>query len=110
MVGEQSVTVSLDRDPVAAPEVSPVTTVLFGAMERAATDVSPGAPVIQFMSTGATDGAVLRAAGIPTYGILPFPLIMEDELRMHGDDERIPLRSIGWATEFLYRVLGGVMR
>ena len=31
------------------------------------------------MSTGATDGAVLRAAGIPTYGILPMPLPMEDE-------------------------------
>lgn len=110
VVSEQSVTASLDRDPVAAPEVSPVTTALYRAMESAATAMSPGVTVVPFMSTGATDGAVLRAAGIPTYGILPFPLVMEDELRMHGDDERIPLRSIGWATEFLYRVLGGVTR
>jgi acetylornithine deacetylase/succinyl-diaminopimelate desuccinylase-like protein len=34
---------------------------------------------------------------------------MEDELRMHGDNERVPIAAIGWATEFLYRVLDGVM-
>ena len=62
------------------------------------------------MSTGATDGAALRAAGIPTYGILPMPLEMDDELRMHGDNERAPLASLGWATEYLYRVLLTVSR
>jgi hypothetical protein len=33
------------------------------------------------------------------------PLEMEDELRMHADNERVPLASIGWATEYIYRVL-----
>ena len=60
------------------------------------------------MSTGATDGALLRANGIPTYGILPLPLEEEDELRMHGDNERVPIASLGWATEYLYRVLARV--
>lgn len=108
VVAEPSVTVRLDSEPVPAPPVSPVTTALYQAMERAATTMAPGVTVIPFMSTGATDGAVLRAIGIPTYGILPFPLVMEDELRMHGDDERVPVRSIGWAAEFLYRTLAGV--
>jgi acetylornithine deacetylase/succinyl-diaminopimelate desuccinylase-like protein len=57
------------------------------------------------MSTGATDGAALRAVGIPTYGILPFPMIQSDELRMHGDNERVPTAALGWAAEFLYRTL-----
>ena len=74
-------------------------------MVRAATTMEPRTTVIPFMSTGATDGAALRARGIPTYGILPMPLPMEDELRMHGDNERVPLRALGWATEYLYRVL-----
>ena len=55
------------------------------------------------MSTGATTGGA--AAGIPTYGILPLPLEMEDELRMHGNDERVPIPALGWAAEYVYRVL-----
>ena len=46
--------------------------------------MAPDAAVVPMLSTGATDGAALRAAGIPTYGILPLPLEQEDELRMHG--------------------------
>jgi acetylornithine deacetylase/succinyl-diaminopimelate desuccinylase-like protein len=60
------------------------------------------------MSTGATDAFALRNAGIPTYGILPFPLANEDELRMHGDNERVPVAALGWGTEYMYRVLRGV--
>ena len=74
-------------------------------MEAAARAMAPDAVVIPFLSNGATDGAALRAAGIPTYGILPMPLDREDELRMHADNERVPLASIGWATEFIYRTL-----
>jgi di/tripeptidase len=33
------------------------------------------------------------------------PLPMEDELRMHGDNERVPVPALGWATEYIYRVL-----
>ena len=55
------------------------------------------------LSTGATDGAALRAAGIPTYGILPLPLEQEDELRMHADNERVPIASLGWGTVSLPR-------
>lgn len=108
VAAEPQVTVRLDREIVTPPAPSPVTTPLYRSMEAAALAMSPGAVVIPFMSTGATDGAVLRAAGIPTYGILPFPLPMEDELRMHGDNERVPLPALGWATEFLFRTLLGV--
>jgi acetylornithine deacetylase/succinyl-diaminopimelate desuccinylase-like protein len=107
--GEAQVTFRLTRAVQPAPPPSPVTTALFRSMEAAAKAMEPRTTVIPFMSTGATDGAVLRAKGIPTYGILPMPLRMEDELRMHGDNERVPIPALGWAAEYLYRVLVGVM-
>ena len=108
--GEAAVSYRLTRDPVAAPPPSPVTTALYQAMEAAALELAPDAVVIPFMSTGATDGAALRAAGIPTYGILPLPLELEDELRMHGDNERAPISSLGLAAEFLYGILTRVAK
>jgi acetylornithine deacetylase/succinyl-diaminopimelate desuccinylase-like protein len=108
--GEPSVRFALDGEPADAPPPSPVNTALYRSMEAAARAMAPSAQVIPFMSTGATDGAVLRAAGIPTYGILPMPLDGASELRMHGDNERVPVASLGWAAEYLYRVLAGVAR
>lgn len=110
VAAEPTVTFAVQGEPRQAPPVSPVGTDLFRSMETAANAMAPDAVVLPFMSTGATDGAALRAAGIPTYGILPMPLPMEDELRMHGDNERVPLPALGWAAEYLYRVLAGVAR
>jgi hypothetical protein len=56
--------------------------------------------VVPYMSTGATDSARLRAWGIQTYGVLPFPLAPEDEGRMHGTDERVPIESLLFGTDF----------
>lgn len=105
---EEQVTFALTGEPGADPPPSPVSTELFMAMDRAAKAMAPDAVVLPFMSTGATDGAALRERGIPTYGILPFPLEMEDELRMHGDNERVPVRALVWGSEYIYRVLHGV--
>ena len=107
--GESQVAFRQVGGPQASPPPSPVGTALFRSMEAAAVAMEPRATVIPFMSTGATDGAVLRAKGIPTYGILPMPLPLEDEMRMHGDNERVPVQALGWAAEYLYRVLLGVM-
>jgi acetylornithine deacetylase/succinyl-diaminopimelate desuccinylase-like protein len=106
--GERQVTFTLNGKPKKAPPVSPTTTALYQAMDAAATAMSPGVVVMPFLSTGASDGAELRERGIPTYGILPLPLENEDELRMHGDNERVPIDSLGWGTEYLYRVLVSV--
>lgn len=108
VAAEPQVKFALTGIPRAAPPVSPVTTALYQAMERSALVMAPATTVIPFMSTGGTDGAALREKGIPTYGILPMPLPMEDELRMHGDNERVPVAALGWAAEFLYRTLFSV--
>ncbi|MFT7462913.1 MAG: acetylornithine deacetylase/succinyl-diaminopimelate desuccinylase-like protein [Pseudohongiellaceae bacterium] len=105
---ELSVHFTLDGEPRSAPPASPLDTDLYLAMEQAGLEMVPDVAVIPFLSTGATDGAALRALGIPTYGILPIPLVMDDELRMHGDNERAPVAGLGWASEYIYRVLSAV--
>lgn len=105
IAGERHVIFSLAGESRASPPVSPTTTALYRTLESAARAMAPEVVVTPFMSTGGTDGAVLREKGIPTYGILPLPLAVEDELRMHGDNERVPIAALGWAAEYLYRVL-----
>ena len=105
---EPAVTFATAATQRQAPPISPITSALFHAMEAAGKAMAPETTVVPFMSTGTTDGATLRARGIPTYGILPLPLSEEDELRMHGDNERTPLASLGWAAEYLFRTLAAV--
>jgi acetylornithine deacetylase/succinyl-diaminopimelate desuccinylase-like protein len=102
---EPSVEFVLEGPPRISPPPSPVDTELFRAMAETAEVMVPGVVVVPFMSTGGTDGAALRSIGIPTYGILPIPMPLEDELRMHGDNERAPVKGLGWAAEYIYRTL-----
>ena len=105
VAGERQVTFSLVGEPRSSPPISPTTSDLYTALAEVARVMAPEAVVTPMMSTGATDGAVLRQKGIPTYGILPLPMAVEDELRMHGNNERVPVAAIGWGAEYLYRVL-----
>jgi acetylornithine deacetylase/succinyl-diaminopimelate desuccinylase-like protein len=61
-------------------------------------------PVIPVMSTGATDGRFLRAAGIPTYGVSG---LFGDpgDVRAHGRDERMLVKSYFEGQEFLHRLV-----
>jgi acetylornithine deacetylase/succinyl-diaminopimelate desuccinylase-like protein len=40
--------------------------------------------------------------GVQAFGVLPFPMAEEDEERMHGHDERIPLESLHFGTRLIY--------
>lgn len=66
-------------------------------------------PVIPTMSTGATDGRFLRAAGIPTYGVSGI-FSLPTETNAHGRDEKLRTRSFYEGLDFLdqlVRRLGG---
>jgi len=56
------------------------------------------------MTTGATDGRFLNAAGIPTYGLSGLFHDAEGS-RAHGLDERIRVRSLMDGRRFLYDVV-----
>ena len=55
------------------------------------------------MSTGATDGLYLRNAGIPVYGVSGL-FGDVDDVRAHGQNERIRIESYLEGQEFLYRL------
>ena len=74
------------------------------AVQKVSARMAPGVPVVPLLSTGATDSAQLREAGIQAYGLLPFPLTTEDVGGMHGDNERMPVGSLGFGLEMMYRV------
>ncbi len=94
-------------DPSRGPSAPPssLTSDLYQQIERTAREQFPGAITVPFLSSRATDSAELRLHNVQAYGLLPFPLTEADELRMYGDDERIPLASFRTGVEFLYRTV-----
>ena len=58
-------------------------------------------PVIPTMSTGATDGRFLRAAGIATYGVSGI-FSAPGETNAHGRDEKLRVKSFYDGLDFLY--------
>ena len=63
-----------------------------------------GAPVLPYLSTGATDSAQLRLHNVQAYGLMPYAITEEDEARVHGDDERLPLASFAKGIDLITRI------
>ncbi|MEO8078106.1 MAG: M20/M25/M40 family metallo-hydrolase, partial [Acidobacteriota bacterium] len=100
--------------PVAPPTPSPASPLapeVFTAIETAARAVWGGGPggargsagvtIVPFMETGATDGLLLRNAGIPVYGVTGISFD-PDDVRAHGKDERILVKSFNEGLAFSY--------
>jgi len=83
---------------------SPLSADVFTPIERVTKKMWPGVPVVPTMSTGATDGAHLRNAGIPTYGVCGIFSDVSD-VRAHGKDERIGVKAFYEGQEFLYQLV-----
>jgi acetylornithine deacetylase/succinyl-diaminopimelate desuccinylase-like protein len=83
---------------------------MFAAIADAARALDPGLVVVPYLSTGATDSARLRQLGMQAFGVLPFPMDQDDEDRMHGNDERIPLASLHFGTRLIYGAIYNVTR
>ena len=83
---------------------------MFAAIRESAAALDPNLTTVPYLSTGATDSARLRAWGMQAFGLLPFPLNQDDEERMHGNDERIPLASLEFGTKLTYGAVARVAR
>jgi acetylornithine deacetylase/succinyl-diaminopimelate desuccinylase-like protein len=101
VVGDKQVTFEVSRDTTDAP-ASSFRSPMFSAIADAVRSVDSSIAVVPYMSTGATDSARLRAWGVQTYGVLPFPLAQDDEERMHGNDERVPVESLLFGAKVIY--------
>lgn len=83
---------------------SPLRPDVMGALQKVASEMWPGVPVIPVMDAGASDGAISRAAGIPTYGVPGVFIDLNDD-RSHGRDERLPVASFYEGVDFYYRFI-----
>jgi acetylornithine deacetylase/succinyl-diaminopimelate desuccinylase-like protein len=77
---------------------------IMGAIAKLSAEFWPGAPIVPTMSAGATDGSYLRNAGIPTYGHSGLAGDVDD-VRVHGRDERVRVKSFFDGQEYLYRLV-----
>ncbi len=106
-IADDHVQVTVESRGDEAPP-SPDDTSMYAAIRDALSAVAPGVPAVPFLSTGATDSATLRRAGVKAYGLLPFPLTEADEGRMHGHDERVSVSSLAFAVRLSWEILGRI--
>jgi acetylornithine deacetylase/succinyl-diaminopimelate desuccinylase-like protein len=74
---------------------------VFVPMRKLVDQLWPGTPVVPEMETGASDSVYFAAAGIPCYGFSAVAL-EHDDVRAHGQDERIPIESYDKSVQFFY--------
>jgi acetylornithine deacetylase/succinyl-diaminopimelate desuccinylase-like protein len=106
LVADPQVKVTLMHARSAEPKgpPQPLAPDVFRPVETVAAKMWPGVPVVPFMSAGATDGAFLAPAGIPTYGVSGI-FGEADSNGAHGLNEHLRARSLYEGRDFLYEVV-----
>jgi acetylornithine deacetylase/succinyl-diaminopimelate desuccinylase-like protein len=90
-----------DRKGFPPPPLSPQ---VMKPLDSTVAAMWPGLKVVPIMSAGASDAIYTSAAGLPTYGVAGIALD-RDDVRMHGRDERVGVKSFDTGNEFFYRYL-----
>jgi acetylornithine deacetylase/succinyl-diaminopimelate desuccinylase-like protein len=90
--------------PARPSQFAPINPQVLSAVTAAVEKRWPGLRVIPKMETGATDAIFLRGAGIPTYGVSGM-FGNEDDIRAHGRDERVLVKSFYEAVDFMFDVV-----
>jgi acetylornithine deacetylase/succinyl-diaminopimelate desuccinylase-like protein len=104
LVGDPKISLTLAAAPGPQSPAPPLQTQILSPVEKIVADMWPSVPVIPTISTGATDGRFLNAAGIPTYGISGV-FVDPDGNGVHGLNERVRVRSLLDARVFHYRLI-----
>ena len=102
LADDQITVTQLDQPVLSLP--SALHEEIMGSIEKLSHEFWPGAVVLPTMSAGATDGSYLRNAGIPTYGHSGLAGDIND-IRAHGKDERILVKSFYEGEDYLYRLV-----
>jgi acetylornithine deacetylase/succinyl-diaminopimelate desuccinylase-like protein len=100
-IGNPAITIKpkIETKPIA--QVPPLDPRIMRPAEALVARYHPGVPLVPTMSTGATDGVYLGAAGIPTYGV-PGGWGNPDGNGMHGLNERMEVSALYSARDFLF--------
>jgi acetylornithine deacetylase/succinyl-diaminopimelate desuccinylase-like protein len=105
LVADPQVKVTLaDKRSEVPKGPQPINPKVFGPVEELTAKMWPGIPVVPSMSAGATDGAFLTPAGIPTYGVSGI-FGDSDGNGAHGLNERLRVKSVYDGRDFLYSVI-----
>jgi acetylornithine deacetylase/succinyl-diaminopimelate desuccinylase-like protein len=105
-LGNPAITVT-PREPLSPAKPAtppPLSDQVYGPAKALAAKHFPGVPLIPAMSTGATDGRFLNAAGIPTYG-MPGRFGMPDGNGVHGLNERISVAGVMKERDYLFDLI-----
>ena len=105
LVNDPQVRFEIQTDAGLAAPPSSLESEFYATITKVASQEFSNAPVLPFMSAGATDSAQLRLHNVQAYGLSPFPLTEDDSRRMHADDERIPLASFDKGVDFITRIV-----
>lgn len=103
VVADDQVSVTISVNEGASP-ASPMRPDILKAVNRVGDTLWPGVVTVPTMAVGGSDGRYLRVAGIPTYGVQGF-FADRDDVRAHGRDERLPVRSFYEGQTFLYELV-----
>ena len=85
-------------------DASPLRDDVLTAVTRSVQAVVPGVRVVPSQASGATDGAIFRNVGIPTYGVNGV-FIKHSDSFAHGLNERVPVQSFYDNLEIWYRLV-----
>jgi len=104
VLGDERIKVAPTGDPGIQSPPPPLNPRIMGPVRKIADEIWPGVAIIPTMSTGATDGAYLNAAGVPTYGLSGMFHDVEGS-HAHGLNERIRVKSLMDGRRFLYEIV-----
>jgi acetylornithine deacetylase/succinyl-diaminopimelate desuccinylase-like protein len=102
VLGDDQISVVGHQPVLSAP--SALDEELLSTIKETSEEFWPGVPVVPVMSAAASDSSYLRNAGIPTYGHSGLAGDVDD-VRAHGKDERVAVKSFREGSEYLYRLV-----
>lgn len=103
VLADEQIRITPIGEAIASPP-SPLDPRIMVHVQRLTDAMWPGTLVVPTMGTGATDGRLLRNAGIPTYGVSGLFVDATDN-RTHGRDERIGIEDLYAGRDFLHRLV-----
>lgn len=101
---DPSLTIVPNGEISPTPPPPPLTPLVYGTAKTVAQKHFPGVPMLPAMTTGATDGRYLNAAGIPTYGV-PGRFFDPDGNGVHGLNERKSVAGLYEERDYLFDLI-----
>jgi acetylornithine deacetylase/succinyl-diaminopimelate desuccinylase-like protein len=104
LLGEEAIIEVLASGPKTKPTVDYT---LFDTLSEILIELDPTGTPIPYLFNESPDGRLLEDRGIQNYGFLPMNLPPEIDLpsAIHGENERVPVSSISFGADALYKLL-----